>query len=121
MEVRFLYGRCGMKADLPDDVVILKQKPFPKLSSTADALVHALSNPLGAPRIPDQFREGDTVSVIINDHTRPIPTREILDVLLPMLKAYRVQLTIATGLHATPSPSDLEEILGGWSTSGLPI
>ena len=76
----------------------------------------AMADPIGSSGLEDLARGKKTCTVIISDHTRPVPSRDILP---PMLAALRqgnpqieVTLLVATGFHRPTTTAELEAKLG---------
>lgn len=82
-----------------------------------EALVEeALARPVGSPPLRALARGKKKVTVIVSDHTRPVPSRVILP---PMLREIRagnpeaeITLLVATGCHRGTTPEELAEKLG---------
>lgn len=54
------------------------------------------------------------VLVIVNDGTRPTPTRFVMDAIGPALEKEDVSFLIATGSHRAPYESEYDFIFGSW-------
>lgn len=76
----------------------------------------AMAHPIGSPRLRDLARGRGSCVVIISDHTRPVPSTDILPEMLAELEAgspgIRVTLLVATGFHRPTTPAELEAKLG---------
>ena len=55
-----------------------------------------------------------SVLVIVNDATRPTPTRYVLDAIGPALEKAKASFLIATGAHRAPTREEYDFILGPW-------
>ncbi len=84
----------------------------PGLRIVEDALAH----PLGARPLFELPRGKKTCTIIISDHTRPVPSRDILP---PMLRQLRegspdidITLLVATGFHRGTTQDELRSKLG---------
>ena len=90
-----------------------------QLKSTQSGLeiVHrAMTAPIGSPCLKDLARGKKTCTIIISDHTRPVPSRDILP---PMLEELRdgnpkidITLLVATGFHRGTTAEELRTKLG---------
>ena len=76
----------------------------------------AMAAPIGSPKLEELAVGKKTCTIIISDHTRPVPSRDILP---PMLAALRkgspeiaITLLVATGFHRLTTQAELEEKLG---------
>ena len=76
----------------------------------------AIANPIGSKPLRELAKGKKTCTIIISDHTRPVPSRDILP---PMLAELRkgspdidVTLLVATGFHRPTTTAELENKLG---------
>ena len=76
----------------------------------------AMAKPIGSAPLSELAVGKKTCTVIISDHTRPVPSRDILP---PMLEALRqgnpeidITLLVATGFHRPTTTVELENKLG---------
>lgn len=76
----------------------------------------AMENPAGSPRLYELAAGKKKITVIISDHTRPVPSKAILP---PMLEELRkgspdaeIILLVATGCHRPTSDNELRAKLG---------
>lgn len=76
----------------------------------------AMENPIDSPRLRELAKGKKNCVIIISDHTRPVPSRDILPNMLRELKEgnpnIAVTLLVATGFHRPTSSKELEEKLG---------
>ena len=77
----------------------------------------ALQNPIGTSRLNTIVKKGTSVAIIVDDHTRPCPTKILLPPLLNELEKAGVSETditiiIGTGTHQPPSFESLADMLG---------
>lgn len=125
MLVRIPYGAGILEEEVPElegAAVIeashyLPQEDAGSSLSLYERIRLAVANPLHALRLRDQVRADDRIAIIVNDATRPCPTKEILDVVLEECAAAqittdRVTVIIATGAHRAPTPEELDVLLG---------
>ncbi|RKZ25953.1 nickel-dependent lactate racemase [bacterium] len=65
---------------------------------------------------PEEFyrflEERERILFVVNDHTRPTPTRKILESAKEYLEGKDISFLIATGTHRSPTQKEIEEILG---------
>lgn len=78
----------------------------------------ALSEPIGRPPLTELASGVRSVTIIVDDVTRPTPVKKILKVLLPLLtkagvSKERITFVIALGTHIPVKQEDLEARLGG--------
>ena len=119
MMVTIPFGRTGMTlADIPPGAEILEsQVSRLQAAGSEDSVVReAMASPIGSPALRELARGRKTCTVIISDHTRPVPSRHILPFLLQELREgnpdIRVTLLVATGFHRPSSTEELRQKLG---------
>ena len=125
--VKIPYGKGTL--EMNEDVTVItpsfalpeKQADPPCCGESAEmsgaAIVKAsMEKPYGGTRLSELAKGKDTCTVIISDHTRPVPSRDILPTMLSELRAgnprIRITLLVATGLHRRTSAAELSEKLG---------
>lgn len=85
----------------------------------------AMENPIGSPRLRELARGRKNCVVIISDHTRPVPSRDILPNLFAELREGNpdigITLLVATGFHRPTTRTELEAKLGREIASSVPI
>ena len=118
MRISIPYGRTRLEADVPDERMLgVYEAPLPPpASDPAAEVARALDDPIGSPRLEDLAAGKRTATVILSDHTRPVPSRWLVP---PMLERLRrgnpgidVTLLVATGCHRAPRRDELVEKLG---------
>ena len=111
------YGKGQLSWDFPCDGLLTSRVDALKSDKTGRELVEAaMANPIGSPRLSQLAAGKKTCTVIISDHTRPVPSRDILP---PMLRALRegnpdiqITLLVATGFHRLTTKAELTAKLG---------
>jgi len=63
-------------------------------------------------RIADFIKEAKNILFIVNDHTRPTPTSDILTSLRDLIPLDRSRFIIASGDHRNPTEEELKRIFG---------
>lgn len=97
-----------------------------KAAGDGAAIVRAaMDAPIGGPRLGELARGKKTCVIIISDHTRPVPSRDILPNMFAELRAgnpdIAVTLLVATGFHRPTTRAELEAKLGREIASSVPI
>ena len=111
---------CGKEGLLLDEtgMTVLRSRigELKRTGSGEELVRRALAGPIGSPKLSELARGKKTCTVIISDHTRPVPSRDILP---PMLEALRlgnpdidITLLVATGFHRLTKTEELEQKLG---------
>jgi len=119
MRVKLAFGREGAEIDIPPHVraMLLEAKFAEAVASPDRALAEALRQPLGSAALLDLAKGKKTAAISICDITRPAPNRLVLPHVLTTLQQAGVPrsgivILIATGLHRTATPHELQEIVG---------
>jgi len=111
------YGRRTVTISVPSKHLdgVLEGKPTPRIPLRR-AFDGAWSDPIGIGDPSELLRPGESVVVVITDHTRPTPTREIFPLLWEKIRATvavdDLTLLVATGTHRAPTDEELEAMLG---------
>ncbi|RKX96089.1 MAG: nickel-dependent lactate racemase [Spirochaetes bacterium] len=119
MEVELPYGKEKLFINIPDknllDVVLPKEYIAPDRPEVT--IRKAVLNPIGSERLSDIATAGDRVAIVVEDHTRPCPTEEMLPPILDELKRADVDdsdvlIIVANGIHRPPSFETIKQIVG---------
>ena len=111
------YGKSHLTCDIPCHGLLTSRIEELASEMTGLELVEeALEKPIGSVRLEELAKGKNTCTIIISDHTRPVPSRDILP---PMLKQLRqgnpeiaITLLVATGFHRPTTTAELEAKLG---------
>ena len=111
------YGRGTLAWQWPYDGLLTSRLDTLKSKKTGLSLVEAaLEHPIGSPSLPALAAGKKTCTIIISDHTRPVPSRDILPPVLRQLRQgnpdIQVTLLVATGFHRLTTTAELEAKLG---------
>lgn len=121
----FAYGKGTKDFELPDGVsaVTLMPKDLPGLPDPRKAVAEALENPTGAEPLSATLKKRGpkTITVVVNDETRPTPYEAIFPPLVEAfekvgIKDSQVTFVIATGIHPPQSPELNAKIYGAEMT-----
>ncbi len=126
MKVNVLYGKgsipfdCGGAGVLTSSIGQLKAQ-----GSGSDIVRAAMQNPIDSPRLSELAKGKKDCVIIISDHTRPVPSRDIIPNMLHELREgspdIKVTLLVATGYHRPSSTAELEAKLGREIMEQCPI
>jgi len=118
-QVQLLYGREGMKIDLPPGArpTVIAKRPLPRHGNPQAAIEHALAEPVGAPPFDELVRGRQSACILICDVTRPVPNHLFLRPLIERMLAAgipreRISVLVATGLHRPNVGEELAEVVG---------
>ena len=115
--IRLPYGEDSITIEIPDHrlVAILEGKEAPQVG-LEDAFASAWENPIGIPDPAAVLQPGEKVVLVVTDHTRPTPTRELLPLIWERIsdrvRPEDVTILVATGTHRSPTEDELRRLLG---------
>ena len=117
MKIRLAYGEEGLEINLPDylNFDVLEPRYTEGLPDQAAAIEDALLSPIDSKPLREMVKQSDTVGIVINDITRPMPYKIILPILLWELGGIpdeQILLFNATGTHRFNTDAELTEMLG---------
>ncbi len=117
MNIQIPYGNTHLEVNFPYDALLTSRVDQLKSEKTGLELVQeAMESPIGSAPLEALAAGKKSCTIIISDHTRPVPSKDILP---PMLVALRrgspdiaVTLLVATGFHRPTTTAELEAKLG---------
>ncbi len=119
MDIKIPYGNDRLELSLDGLSAELLQSSIQDLQSdqTDDKLVlEAMAHPLGSVTLREMAVGKHTATIIISDHTRPVPSRHIIPFMLAELRAgspdIDITLLVATGFHRGTKKEELISKLG---------
>jgi len=115
--LRIPYGRESILCPVTPDAVLTSGIHQLRSEKPGLQLVEeAMANPIDSAPLRELAQGKKTATIIISDHTRPVPSRDILP---PMLRELRegnpdiaITLLVATGFHRGTTQAELVEKLG---------
>lgn len=116
--VKFLYAKTTQDLQVPDDTPVLTSR-IDELKSTRsgqEIVEEALMNPIDSPRLSELAKGKPDCVIIISDHTRPVPSPDILPGMIKELRLgnpdIKITLLVATGFHRQTTVDELKAKLG---------
>lgn len=116
--VKFYYAKTTYDLEVPDDTPVLTSN-IDKLASDRPGIEivrEAMANPIDSPRLSELAKGKPDCTIIISDHTRPVPSRDILPPMIEELRAgnpdIKITLLVATGFHRQTTVEELRSKLG---------
>ena len=111
------YGKGHIECTIPHDGLLTSRIDTLKSERPGVEIVEeAVLNPIGSKRLCELAVGKKTCTIIISDHTRPVPSRDILPPMLAELRKgnpdIAVTLLVATGFHRPTTIAELEAKLG---------
>ena len=87
MKVEFGYGKGVQIVDIPDKNLdqILVANEIEHARRGPDAVVYALENPIGSPRLKDLAKPGQKIVIVTSDISRPLPSFDVIPSILDEL------------------------------------
>ncbi len=115
--IRIPYGAGHLVCPVVPNAVLTSQIDTLKSEASGLALVEqALDNPIGCAPLQVLAVGKKTCTIIISDHTRPVPSKDILPPVLRRLRQgnpdIQITLLVATGFHRLTTKAELEAKLG---------
>ena len=115
--VHIPYGKGHIECTIPYDGLLTSRIDTLKSERPGIEIVEeAVHNPIGSKRLCELAVGRKTCTIIISDHTRPVPSRDILPPMLAELRKgnpdIAVTLLVATGFHRPTTTAELENKLG---------
>ena len=111
------YGKSHLTYDFPYSGLLTSRVDQLKSSKPGRQLVEeAMAAPIGSEPLHILAAGKKTCTIIISDHTRPVPSRDILPPVLEELRKgnpdIQITLLVATGFHRPTTTAELEAKLG---------
>ncbi len=116
MEIKLPYSKSGMDINIPDvnmiKVLQSKAHDFKTEFSESEIVENALDNPIGSKKLEELVKNKKNMVIITSDHTRPVPSRITLPIMLRRIRNSNpnidIKIIISTGCHR---PSTREELI----------
>ena len=115
--MRIPYGRGFLDYDGDYDAVLRSRvNEMHGDKSASEIVADAMANPIGSDTLRLMAIGKQRCTIIISDHTRPVPSKVILPRMIEELKTanpkMEITFLVATGLHRATSVDELREKLG---------
>ena len=117
MKIHLPYGKTTIPMEISQKRVVesgIHRMPVRK--SGWELVCEAMDNPIGSPKLSQLAQGKRNAVVIISDHTRPVPSRDIIPQMLAQLRQGNPQiditLLVATGCHRGTTAQELVQKLG---------
>ena len=119
MELELGYGTGMQKLTVPDEnlICVLLPNQVSHTLTGQDEVARALNNPIGTPRLKQIAHPGEKIAIITSDITRPLPSDQILPLLLDELyeagvSPKDVTLVFALGSHRKQTQEEMRKLVG---------
>jgi len=119
-EIRFPYGKSHIIYNVGDDekVTVLESEINSYVPQTdgVGLVREAMSSPVGSPTLADLSRGKKNIVIIASDHTRPVPSKIIMPMMLDEIRSTSpdadITILIATGCHRGTTTAELVSKFG---------
>lgn len=114
------YGKKHIEANIPDSrfngCLVSKMTEYVPEKSETDLVRDALAHPIGTPKLSDMAIGKKNIVIISSDHTRPVPSKVIMPLLLEEIRKgnpdANITILISTGLHRATTMDELADKFG---------
>ena len=115
------YGDTTVDLTIPEEklVGIFAPRALPQAPDPQALLRRALGQPIAAPPLRERAQGVQSVAIVVEDASRPVPCAMLLDAVMDELTAAsvsldRIKVIVATGLHRPATPTEMSHMLGRW-------
>ena len=129
MMISVPYGKSFLSCQIPEDRlrgILLPMEPDHRIFiSEAEIVKGSLLDPVVSPRLKELSVNKEKIVIISSDHTRPVPSRIIMPLLLEEIRSVNpyadITILIATGGHRETTREEIVEKYGPDIASGEKI
>lgn len=119
MKLELGFGQGTQPLEIPDANVraVLAPNKLERPGTGNSEIRRALHHPIGTPRLRDIVKPGEKIAIVTSDITRPLPTCQIMPLLLDELYAANVRpeditLVFALGSHRFHTEEEMRKLAG---------
>jgi nickel-dependent lactate racemase len=114
------YSTTFLDVEIPErnlaGVLESRVNEFASVLSEEESVQQALDNPIGSLKLEEMVRGKKTAVIVTSDHTRPVPSRITLPILLERMRAANpsidIRILVATGYHRSMTEQELLDKFG---------
>jgi len=114
------YGKGTLNAEIPDErisaVMVSEMHHYVPEKSQVELVKEALENPIGTPKLREMAKGKNKVTIIASDHTRPVPSKIIMPLMLEEIRTgnpeAEITILISTGCHRGTTKDELVSKFG---------
>ncbi len=118
--VKIPYAKRMIELELPDErllgILTSKAHHYVPEAAETDLVRGALAHPIHSSRLSDLAKDKKNIVIICSDHTRPVPSKIIMPVVLEEIRSTNpsanITLLIATGFHRATTKAELIDKFG---------
>lgn len=119
MDIHLPYGKESLFCHIDDNRLldVVKTRDIVPQHEPDELIRRALDQPIGTKRLSELVDNKRTVAIVIDDYTRPSPSKILLPPILDLLEhagidATDITIIIGTGTHTPPSQVTIADIVG---------
>ncbi|MGL5315993.1 MAG: nickel-dependent lactate racemase [Peptostreptococcaceae bacterium] len=114
--IKVPYSKQGMELNIPDEnfaqILQSKAHSYRTVKTEQEIVEESMDNPIGSKKLEDLVKNKKSVVIITSDHTRPVPSKVTMPIILRRLRSANpevsIKILVATGFHR---PSTKEELI----------
>jgi lactate racemase len=115
--IRYLDRQIPVNLPSRNIIFDLEPRDVPAAANCGDTIRQALASPIGTPPLGRLVTPGQNVVLIVDDNTRPTPTKQILPIVLDELNQAgipdtHIRAVIASGTHRTMTEDEKVQKFG---------
>ncbi|MCK4393649.1 nickel-dependent lactate racemase [Candidatus Bipolaricaulota bacterium] len=119
MEIGLNYGKEKVYLEIPKERLVGIYLPSKReeVDNAEAEIERALSQPIGSEKLEALVSPTDTVAIVVEDLTRPVPTSVLLSPLIRRMSGKgvppeNIKVVVALGVHRRLSPKEKRELVG---------
>ncbi|MFC2159778.1 nickel-dependent lactate racemase [Actinomycetota bacterium] len=117
MKVSIPFGKGYYSLNIDSHFDILKRKQEKPLQNVDNKFTYSYDNPIYSKPLKELVEGKNNIMIVVSDRERPVPSKTILNTLLPYLEKEgftkkNISFIIASGAHGIDFEKDALEILG---------
>jgi len=129
MKISVPYGKSAVTCEIPEErvrgVLYSRAYDYKAKASETDLTRGALDAPIGSPTLRELAKGKNRIVVITSDHTRPVPSRVTMPLLLEEIRAGNgnadITILVATGMHRVMTRDEIADRFGPEISTGEKI
>ena len=120
MKTKIPYHKTQIPIEIPDEnfvcSLVSETENFKRNGSEREIVEKAMDNPIGSKTLEELVQGKRSIVIISSDHTRPVPSRITMPIILRRIKEgnpdIKITILIATGFHRPTTRQELIERYG---------
>lgn len=120
MQTKIPYHKTHLPIEIPDEnfvgSLVSNSENFKAAGTEREIVERALDNPIGSKSLEELVRGKKRMVIISSDHTRPVPSRVTMPIILRRIRQanpeIKITILIATGFHRPTTRQELIDRYG---------